>query len=109
MSPTATVRQGDAMTLTCRVRRSNPLPHTFTWFKDEKALSEERTERYVVQSIQPEDAGDYKCSAINVRGEGTSVPFRVKVQCEFHSSESSTNVVVELKWSEELNIQPPSP
>nr|XP_040020644.1 B-cell receptor CD22 isoform X1 [Gasterosteus aculeatus aculeatus] len=80
MSPTATVRQGDVMTLTCRVRRSNPLPHTFTWFKDEKALSEERTERYVVQSIQPEDAGVYKCSAINVRGEGTSVPFRVKVQ-----------------------------
>ncbi|XP_077950811.1 B-cell receptor CD22-like isoform X2 [Gasterosteus aculeatus] len=80
MSPTASVRQGDVMTLTCRVRRSNPLPHTFTWIKNEKALSEERTERYVVQSIQPEEAGDYKCSAINVRGEGTSEPFRVKVQ-----------------------------
>ncbi|KAL6109578.1 siglec1 [Pungitius sinensis] len=68
------------MTLTCHVKRSNPRPHTFSWFKDGKNLGKKPTERYVIEGVEPEDAGDYKCSAINVRGEGTSEPFRVQVQ-----------------------------
>ncbi|KAM8869853.1 B-cell receptor CD22-like isoform 1-T3 [Spinachia spinachia] len=78
-SSTATVRQGDAMTLKCNVRRSNPPPRVFTWFKDGKAVGEERTQRYVTR-VEPEDAGGYTCSACNAVGEASSKPFRVEVE-----------------------------
>ncbi|XP_068592285.1 B-cell receptor CD22-like [Cebidichthys violaceus] len=80
-SPVSTVRQGNTMTLTCNVKRSNPRPHSYDWLKDGEAVAQKQThERYVVQRIEPEDKGLYTCRATNTVGTGTSVPFKIEVE-----------------------------
>ncbi|XP_031708901.1 B-cell receptor CD22 isoform X2 [Anarrhichthys ocellatus] len=74
-------RQGDIMTLTCNVKRSNPQPHTYDWLKDGKAVAQKQThESYVVEGIEPEDRGSYTCTATNTVGNGTSVPLEIEVK-----------------------------
>ncbi|KAM6936527.1 B-cell receptor CD22 [Lycodopsis pacificus] len=74
-------KQGDTMTLTCNVKRSNPQPHTYDWFKNGNAVTQKQThDRYVVERIKLEDRGSYECRATNTLGTGTSVTFRIEVQ-----------------------------
>lgn len=71
------------MTLTCNVKRSNPHPHNYHWWKDGTDIGSGKT--HVVKCIQPENHGTYKCTATNTVGIGTSELF-IKVACKFHSS-----------------------
>lgn len=78
--------QGNKMTLTCDVKRSNPQPHTYVWRLNETDIRQGETQQYVVERIQPEDRGFYTCSATNTVGTGTSPQIEIEVQCKFHSS-----------------------
>ncbi|XP_035862371.1 B-cell receptor CD22 isoform X2 [Sander lucioperca] len=79
-SSASVVKEGEIMTLTCKVKRSNPPPSTYSWFKDEKAIHQEQTHQYVVERIQPEDRGSYTCSATNTVGTGTSGSLLITVE-----------------------------
>uniref|UniRef100_A0A3P8RZA3 B-cell receptor CD22 n=1 Tax=Amphiprion percula TaxID=161767 RepID=A0A3P8RZA3_AMPPE len=71
------IKQGDMVTLTCNVKRSNPWNVRFSWAKDGKWVGRDRT---FVRNIQPKDSGNYTCTATNDAGPGTSKPYRVLVQ-----------------------------
>ncbi|KAK5862001.1 hypothetical protein PBY51_017434 [Eleginops maclovinus] len=73
------VTQGDTMTLTCNVIRSNPHSITYVWSKNGKTINGEKTKHYVVERIKPEDKGSYTCTASNTAGDGTSKPFEIMV------------------------------
>ncbi|XP_037642070.1 B-cell receptor CD22 isoform X2 [Sebastes umbrosus] len=79
-SPASVVKQGDEMTLTCNVKRSNPQPNTYVWFKNGKVIGHEQTHRYVVERIEPEDRGSYTCTATNTVGTGQSTPLEIQVE-----------------------------
>lgn len=64
-----TIIQGDKVTFTCSVKRSNPEPHSFTWHKDGNPLKSKNIT--VVKNIQPEDSGNYTCRAENKVGSGS--------------------------------------
>ncbi|XP_034385013.1 B-cell receptor CD22 [Cyclopterus lumpus] len=79
-SPASTVRQGNKMTLMCNVKRSNPQPHTYVWSKDGNAIRHKQSQQYVVERIEPEDSGLYKCSASNTVGTRYSKAFNITVE-----------------------------
>nr|XP_033496826.1 B-cell receptor CD22 [Epinephelus lanceolatus] len=75
------VKQGDKMTLTCKVKRSNPKPTTYRWFLNETIINQKKTQHYVVGTIRPEDRGLYTCQATNTVGAGKiSKPGLIDVQ-----------------------------
>lgn len=86
------VKQGNKMTLTCNVKRSQPQPHTYSWRKNGEFLSSSSGQTYVVERIKPEDSGSYTCEAINIVGTGTSKPLQITVVCKFDSSLCCINV-----------------
>ncbi|TDH11465.1 hypothetical protein EPR50_G00061150 [Perca flavescens] len=79
-SSASVVKQLEKMTLTCNVKRSNPPPSTYSWFKDGKAVHQKQTQQYVFERIQPENGGSYTCSATNTLGTGTSQPLLITVE-----------------------------
>ncbi|CAI5662093.1 unnamed protein product [Oreochromis niloticus] len=64
-----TIIQGDKVTFTCSVKRSYPKPDSFTWQKDKTHIDSKQIT--VVENIQPEDSGNYTCSAQNTVGSGS--------------------------------------
>ncbi|XP_070767895.1 B-cell receptor CD22 [Enoplosus armatus] len=78
------VTQGDEVTLTCKVHRSNPQPHDFLWLKDGKAIGWRQT--YVVKMIKPEDRGSYiyspRKTSIVIRDKNVKVGYSLTLSCE---------------------------
>ncbi|XP_010788680.1 B-cell receptor CD22 [Notothenia coriiceps] len=79
VSSTSEVKQGDELTLTCKVTRSNPQPTTYVWSKNGTSIGQ-RTQLYVVKRIEPENKGSYTCTATNTVGNGTSDPLQIIVK-----------------------------
>ncbi|XP_029308332.1 B-cell receptor CD22-like [Cottoperca gobio] len=73
------VKQGDKMSLTCKVTRSNPQPNICSWFKNGIAINH-WTCLYVVERINPEYSGIYTCEATNSVGTGRSKSLQIKVK-----------------------------
>ncbi len=82
-SSPASIIEGDAFSLRCDVKRSNPPPLKYLWKKDETEIGHERS--LSVNPIKLKDGGLYTCSATNTAGTGTSAAHEIKVQCKFHS------------------------
>ncbi|XP_049439893.1 B-cell receptor CD22 [Epinephelus fuscoguttatus] len=81
VSAPSVVKQGDKMTLTCNVKRSNPQPTTYWWFLNGTSINQTKTHHYVVERIKPEDRGLYRCKATNTVGTGEiSPPCHIDVQ-----------------------------
>ncbi|XP_073340764.1 B-cell receptor CD22-like [Pagrus major] len=79
MSPPASeVKEGTKVTLTCNVTKSHPQPQTYSWYKDEKKIGEQKV--WSVEKIQPDDRGSYTCRATNTAGNGTSEPRQIQVR-----------------------------
>ncbi|XP_071376427.1 B-cell receptor CD22-like [Centroberyx affinis] len=85
------VKEGDYITLTCEVSRSNPnpKPQDYAWYKEEQppwyeyeqALElRQRDQSYIIDNIKPEDSGSYKCNASNSVGSGSSELHQIQVQ-----------------------------
>ncbi|KAK2809778.1 hypothetical protein Q5P01_000491 [Channa striata] len=72
------VKEGDTVSFTCAVKRSNPQPDTYTWQKDGANIGHFQT--YVVNRMKPEDSGSYTCTATNTVGTGTSPALQINVK-----------------------------
>ncbi|XP_041797521.1 B-cell receptor CD22 isoform X2 [Chelmon rostratus] len=97
MTSPAVVKQGDEIALTCDVRKSNPQPHTYSWFKD--GVDTGCSTYQYVKRVEPEDSGSFTCSATNSVGTGTSQPLQIMVQygprnTKISKSENTENVKV---------------
>ncbi|TMS10382.1 B-cell receptor CD22 [Larimichthys crocea] len=78
MTPNASeVREGDKITLTCNVKRSNPRPSRYVWQKNQRNIG---YNIQYVKTVRPEDHGSYTCTATNIVGSGTSEPLNIKVK-----------------------------
>ncbi|XP_024120947.1 B-cell receptor CD22 [Oryzias melastigma] len=116
------IKEGDSITLECKLKKSNPKPDSFFWKKDGKHLKNVQT--YKLIRIKPEDRGNHTCGARNLIGSGTSKSIylnvkyppkdvRVEAQpgsvvvenqtfslnCSFHSNPSITS----LTWMKKTN------
>lgn len=91
-----TIIQGDKVTFTCSVKRSNPQPDSFTWLKDGNPFKSKNIT--VVENIQPEDSGDYTCRAENKVGSGSKT-LQLTVECKFYTSvfHMSINIAEKIK------------
>ncbi|XP_055359121.1 B-cell receptor CD22 isoform X2 [Betta splendens] len=78
LSP-ATVTEGDTVTLSCNLKRSNPQPWSYVWYKDETRIGTESESKYVLK-VSTQDRGFYKCGATNTEGTGTSDTVQIVVQ-----------------------------
>ncbi|XP_055083761.1 B-cell receptor CD22-like [Periophthalmus magnuspinnatus] len=76
-SPQPPYKQGQTLTLSCNVIRSNPPPHDYRWYKNEQRVSWAQT---YVKNLQPEDSGSYTCSAENTVSSAQSGPLQIDVQ-----------------------------
>lgn len=79
-SPASEVKQGDTMILICNVKRSNPPPHSFNWFKNLQMINRQETQ--YEKRIDPDDSGSYTCSATSDVGTGHSEAFQIDVKCK---------------------------
>ncbi|XP_077382070.1 cell adhesion molecule CEACAM5-like [Festucalex cinctus] len=59
------LKKGDNWTLSCLVKRGNPWPDTFTWYKDDRPIATQEDPLYIESPVLPEHKGRYKCVAYN--------------------------------------------
>ncbi|TKS82410.1 B-cell receptor CD22 B-lymphocyte cell adhesion molecule [Collichthys lucidus] len=79
MTPRASeVIEGDEITLTCNVKRSNPRPTRYVWQKNQGYIGY-NAYRFV-KTVSPEDRGSYTCTATNSVESGTSEPLNIIVK-----------------------------
>ena len=76
-----TVTEGDKLDLNCSAE-ANPSP-TYQWMFNNVILENENNPTLIIESIQPDKGGVYRCTARNIRGEG-SVEMRLDVVCELN-------------------------
>ncbi|XP_026172633.1 B-cell receptor CD22 [Mastacembelus armatus] len=72
------VKEGDKVTLTCEVKRSNPSPSAFLWRKD--GINIGYTNTYMHHRVKPEDSGFYTCAATNDVDTRESDTLQIKVE-----------------------------
>ncbi|XP_070822951.1 B-cell receptor CD22 [Chaetodon trifascialis] len=89
MTSPALVTQGDTITLTCNVKRSNPKPHTYNWFVNGSNAGL-YTDQYI-KRVEPDDRGSYTCRATNTAGTGTSQSLDIRVQYRPRKTRISTS------------------
>lgn len=70
------------MSFFCHVKKSNPLPQSYSWYKDGKNIGSFQS--MFLKYLQPDDAGSYTCEAKNNVGIGQSLPVQISVQCKFY-------------------------
>lgn len=75
-------KEGDALLLSCHVKKSNPAPRSYSWYKNGKNIGYSQSES--IHKLQPYDGGSYTCQAENIVGTGYSLPLRISVQCRFY-------------------------
>uniref|UniRef100_A0A3P9ISD8 B-cell receptor CD22 n=1 Tax=Oryzias latipes TaxID=8090 RepID=A0A3P9ISD8_ORYLA len=75
------IKEGNSITLECKLKKSNPKPDRFFWHKDGKDI--ENSQIYELKRIKPEDRGNYTCGAKNLIGSGTSQSINLDVKYWF--------------------------
>ncbi|XP_068997381.1 B-cell receptor CD22 isoform X1 [Embiotoca jacksoni] len=84
--------QGDLMSFTCHVKRSNPKPLNFSWYKNEAFVSAGGNYDVVVE---PEDSGVYTCEADNKVKAGRSEGLQLKVRYRPRNSRISIHEAID--------------
>ncbi|XP_009472716.1 PREDICTED: sialoadhesin [Nipponia nippon] len=79
IQPSAEVREGAAVTLTCLGARGAAEETLYTWYRNSKWLRESSTPTLRFPSVRGEDAGAFQCTVRSSNGSDTSaaVPLRV--------------------------------
>ncbi|XP_077395073.1 B-cell receptor CD22-like isoform X2 [Festucalex cinctus] len=78
-----TLKKGESLILSCDVKKGNPWPNTFTWYKDDKPIITEKYYLHIESPVLPEHKGLYKCVANHTAYKGmsvTSAPLFIDVQ-----------------------------
>lgn len=79
-SSSGVFKEGDTLSLSCTVQRSEPWPSSYTWYKNRNLFVSSKF--IYVERLQPEDEGSYTCAANNIVGTGTSPSLQISVQCK---------------------------
>ncbi|XP_051018032.1 B-cell receptor CD22 [Acomys russatus] len=70
---TTEVKEGNSVSMTCKVTSSNPAHRTMAWFKDGLPLPErEQTSKLILRAVTRDKSGRYQCKASNDVGQGES-------------------------------------
>ncbi|XP_059577388.1 sialoadhesin [Alligator mississippiensis] len=72
ISPSAEVREGEAVTLTCVATQGTEEGTIYTWYKNGQWLSEGPMKTLTFPSVSSGDAGAFHCKAQGIRGSNTS-------------------------------------
>lgn len=93
ISPVSKEKEGDEMILECVVKRSNPYPFRYRWYKNNTDLTHSGS-RYR-KTLEQRDNGFYACAADNSAGSSrSSQPVKIHVQCECQTFSSCIFVTV---------------
>uniref|UniRef100_A0A2K6P1I1 B-cell receptor CD22 n=1 Tax=Rhinopithecus roxellana TaxID=61622 RepID=A0A2K6P1I1_RHIRO len=76
----AIVREGDSVTMICKVNSSNPEYTTVSWLKDGTPLKEQNTLTLTLHEVTKSQSGRYCCRVSNDVGPGTSEKVFLQVQ-----------------------------
>ncbi|XP_009882395.1 PREDICTED: sialoadhesin [Charadrius vociferus] len=79
VQPSAEVREGAAVTLTCLGARGAPEETLYTWYRNSKRLRQSSTPTLRFPSIHGEDAGAFQCRVQTSNGSDTSVAVPLRV------------------------------
>lgn len=81
--PLSEAREGDEMILECRVKRSNPVPFRYRWYKTDELRS--HFGNWCNKTLVPADRGAYTCEAENSAGQSRrSQIVRINFPCKCH-------------------------
>uniref|UniRef100_A0A2K6GDC6 B-cell receptor CD22 n=1 Tax=Propithecus coquereli TaxID=379532 RepID=A0A2K6GDC6_PROCO len=76
----ATVKEGDSVSMTCKVVSSNPEHRTVSWLKDGAPLSVQETPTLTLHPVARNMSGQYSCQASNNLGTSESGKVALEVQ-----------------------------
>ncbi|XP_078530666.1 sialoadhesin-like isoform X2 [Lissotriton helveticus] len=74
ISPSAEVREGDMVTMTCMATTNEHVGSRYIWFKNTKWLKESSERSFIFEAIASGDAGSYNCKSENKDESATSPP-----------------------------------
>lgn len=80
VSPNATVNEDDSVVLSCNVAGSEKI--VYQWFKNEVSFPGS-SKFYIINSIQRNDIGEYRCSATNSYATTNSDTITINVNCKY--------------------------
>ncbi|KAK3577650.1 hypothetical protein CHS0354_019018 [Potamilus streckersoni] len=70
------------LVFTCNIIEANPLPQSngYSWFHKSAVMQGQVSSLYIIPSVQKSDDGEYRCTARNDYGSGTSHSLALNVQ-----------------------------
>uniref|UniRef100_A0A8D0HM40 Ig-like domain-containing protein n=1 Tax=Sphenodon punctatus TaxID=8508 RepID=A0A8D0HM40_SPHPU len=80
LEPAGLIREGNAVTLSCRVGEANPKVSDYTWYKAERILDNAKTSVLSLRNVASADSGSYHCAARNSLDTAHSSPTELDVQ-----------------------------
>ncbi|XP_069061342.1 sialoadhesin [Pleurodeles waltl] len=80
ISPSAEVREGETVTMTCMATRSEDVVSRYVWFKNTKWLKESSERSLIFEAVASGDAGSYNCKSESKDGSATSPPRTLTVR-----------------------------
>ncbi|XP_012507004.1 PREDICTED: B-cell receptor CD22 isoform X1 [Propithecus coquereli] len=98
----ATVKEGDSVSMTCKVVSSNPEHRTVSWLKDGAPLSVQETPTLTLHPVARNMSGQYSCQASNNLGTSESGKVALEVQ---YAPEPSTVQILQLPVIEGKTVE----
>ncbi|KAM5191413.1 sialoadhesin [Mantella aurantiaca] len=77
--PSAELKEGDSLTLTCHVLDGAETGIGYTWYKNSRWLQEGAQASVFYKKVRSDDAGSYSCMAHSTGGSKTSPPVSITV------------------------------
>ncbi|XP_053503681.1 hemicentin-2-like [Ictalurus furcatus] len=102
----AELKEGDRLTLTCLVQKSNPEVdmQSYRWYKDGQEINQQTMNTFTVPSVRQRDKGVYQCQARNSVGETMSTNI-TQVSVKYHPQNTFIDGTSEIKLGFELNLK----
>ncbi|XP_072262798.1 sialoadhesin isoform X2 [Pyxicephalus adspersus] len=79
LSPSAAIKEGDCLTLTCHVLDNSETVNGYSWYKNSRWLQVGPLASILYKKVSSEDAGSYSCTAHSSQSSKTSPPVSITV------------------------------
>ena len=79
--PSLTIYRGGSVTLSCSVDGSKPI--YFEWYQGRNPLKNEKATTVILNNLQPNASGLYKCVVSNGAGKKSTKESYINIQCKF--------------------------